>query len=110
MTVSGEAPRPTRHVDPPPELAGEIIGAPVQIDRARGVAKLPLTGTIVDETLRTLRVRPRGAERARILTKTGLEGTILLGGRELPLRGDLLRVRPEDRTKRLQLRGRRSLT
>ncbi|MCI4350634.1 MAG: ribonuclease P protein subunit [Thermoplasmata archaeon] len=110
MTDSSEPPRPPRRVEPPPEFAGELIGAPVRIERARGVAKLPITGTIVDETLRTLRVRPRGAERARILTKTGLEGTILLGGRELPLRGDLLRVRPEDRTKRLQMRGRRSLT
>jgi RNase P/RNase MRP subunit p29 len=99
-----------RRVAPPVELAGEIIGAPVQIDRAPGVVTLPLIGTVVDETLRTVHVRPRGATRARILTKTGLEGTILLGGRELPLRGDQLRVRPEDRTKRLQLRGRRNLS
>ena len=110
MTGITEAPVTVRRDAPPPELAGEIIGAAVQIDRARGVAQLPIVGTVVDETLRTLRVRPQGATRARILTKTGLEGTILLGGRELPLRGEQLRVRPEDRTKRLQLRGRRNLS
>ncbi|MCI4319458.1 MAG: ribonuclease P protein subunit [Thermoplasmata archaeon] len=109
MTGTDEPPATVPRPAPPVELAGEIIGAPVQIDRARGVAQLPLVGTVVDETLRTLRVRPRGGTRARILTKTGLEGTILLGGRELPLRGEQLRVRPEDRTKRLQLRGRRNL-
>jgi RNase P/RNase MRP subunit p29 len=82
-------------------LRGEILGAAVVIDRAPGIAHLPLHGDIVDETLHTLIVRIPGHARLRRIPKSGLSGTILLGGRELPLRGDTLRVRPEDRTKRL---------
>jgi RNase P/RNase MRP subunit p29 len=89
-------------------LAGELLGAAVRVEVCPGVTPLPLEGTVVDETLHTLLIRPRGATRARRIPKAGLEGTILLGGRSLPLKGTILRVRPEDRTKRLLARGRRS--
>ena len=88
-------------------LAGEILGAGVEIDHAPGVVPLPLEGTIVDETLQTLIVRRAGYARARRIAKTGLTGTILLGDRQLPLKGETLRVRPEDRTKRLSVSLRR---
>jgi RNase P/RNase MRP subunit p29 len=88
-------------------LGGELIGAPVTVLKSPGFARLPVSGTVIDETLSTFLVRsPDGSRRWRV-PKAGLEGTILLGEKELPLRGDALRVRPEDRTKRLAWRGRR---
>ncbi len=103
MSRDGPAPESTV------ALAGEIIGAALSLTRHPGVATVPLEGTIVDETLNTFLVRPVGSERVVRISKTGAQGTILLGGREIPLNGDTLRVRPEDRTKRLLGRGRRSL-
>ncbi len=85
-------------------LAGELIGASVAIPAAPGRPH-PVEGTIVDETLGTLRVRVPGHRRPLRLAKAGLSGTLVLAGRELPLKGDLLRVRPEDRTKRLLAGG-----
>jgi RNase P/RNase MRP subunit p29 len=94
-------------IDDPLALAGELIGAPVTVEVAPGQGRLPLDGVIVDETMQTFRIRSAGQERARQVAKTGLVGTILLGGRSIRLRGDALRVRSEDRTKRLTLAGRR---
>jgi RNase P/RNase MRP subunit p29 len=88
-------------------LSGEILGATVVIERSPGLVPLPFRGTLVDETLQTFLVRPVGGTKARRIQKTGLVGVILLGERQLPLRGETLRVRPEDRTKRLSARGRR---
>ncbi|MGB6500653.1 MAG: ribonuclease P protein subunit [Thermoplasmata archaeon] len=85
-------------------LAGEIIGASIVVPAAPGRAR-PVRGTIVDETLSTFLVREPGRRRTITLPKPGLTGTILLAGGELPLRGDALRVRPEDRTKRLLAGG-----
>jgi RNase P/RNase MRP subunit p29 len=85
-------------------LAGELIGASVEVPAGPG-RPAPVTGTIVDETLGTLVVRPSGRRRPVRLAKAGLAGTIVVAERELPLRGDLLRVRPEDRTKRLLAGG-----
>jgi RNase P/RNase MRP subunit p29 len=89
-------------------LRGEILGAGVIIERAPGIVGLPLRGEIVDETLHTLLVRLPGHARPRRIPKLGVAGTILLSGRQLPLRGDTLRVRPEDRTKRLSFSGPRN--
>lgn len=85
-------------------LAGEILGASVAIPACRGLQR-PVEGTIVDESLSTLLIRVPGRTRPLRVSKTGLEGTIVLGAGELPLRGDTLRVRPEDRTKRLLTGG-----
>jgi RNase P/RNase MRP subunit p29 len=85
-------------------LAGEILGAPVAFP-ASPALRAPVDGTLVDETLSTFVVRPSGGGRALRIPKSGAVGTILLGGRELPLSGEVLRVRPEDRTKRLLARG-----
>ena len=87
-------------------LAQEFLGAAVRIDRHPGLGGLPVVGTIVDETLETFVVREPGRSRLRRIPKNGAEGWILLGERELPLKGASLRVRPEDRTKRLLGRGR----
>lgn len=98
--------RPSSDVPPPaPELRGEILGATIEIAVAPGLTRLPWHGTIIDETLNLLIVRLPGHARPRRVPKAGLIGTIVLGGRPLPLSGEVLRVRPEDRTKRLSLRG-----
>jgi RNase P/RNase MRP subunit p29 len=85
-------------------LAGELIGATVSIP-ASPALRAPVAGTIVDESLSTFSVRVPGRTRPLRVPKTGLEGTIVLDAGELPLRGELLRVRPEDRTKRLLTGG-----
>ncbi len=85
-------------------FAGEILGAAVAFPSSPALRK-PIRGTVVDETLSMLLVRVPGRSRPVRVPKAGLEGTIALGGRELPLRGEVLRVRPEDRTKRLLARG-----
>jgi RNase P/RNase MRP subunit p29 len=85
-------------------LAGELIGASVAIPPSRAL-RAPVEGTIVDESLSTFSIRVAGRSRAVCVPKAGLEGTIVLGAGELPLRGEFLRVRPEDRTKRLLAGG-----
>jgi RNase P/RNase MRP subunit p29 len=89
-------------------LAGELIGASLAVPAGPGRPRA-VTGTIVDETLGTFVVRPRDGDRLLRIPKAGLAGTLVLGERELPLRGDLLRVRPEDRTKRLLAGGPRRI-
>jgi RNase P/RNase MRP subunit p29 len=87
---------------------GEFVGMRLTVTEAPGVRPLPFCGLVMDETLNLFYVRPDGATRARALPKAGLVGTLSTGGREIPLRGDDLRVRPEDRIKRLAPRGRRA--
>ena len=84
--------------------AGEILGAPVRL-RPSGAVRRPVDGVVVDETLSLLVVREPGRSRLLWVPKSSLAGTILLGGRELPLRAEALRVRPEDRTKRVLASG-----
>ncbi|HTT74328.1 MAG TPA: ribonuclease P protein subunit [Thermoplasmata archaeon] len=85
-------------------MAGELLGASVEIAPGPGRSRW-VRGTLVDETLQTFVVREPGRARPVRLPKTGLVGTIDLPSGELPLRGDALRVRPEDRTKRLLTGG-----
>ena len=85
-------------------LAGELIGATIVVPASPGLGR-PVAGTIVDESLSTFTVRVPGRRRTLTLAKPGLVGTIGLSGGELPLSGDALRVRPEDRTKRLLAGG-----
>jgi RNase P/RNase MRP subunit p29 len=89
-------------------LAGEILGAAVTVRSAPGLAR-GLEGTLVDESLSTFVIRPAGSSRLLRVPKNGVEGSIALPAGELPLRGELLRVRPEDRTKRLLALGPRRL-
>jgi RNase P/RNase MRP subunit p29 len=87
-------------------LAGEILGAPVSFPASRGLHDA-VTGTLVDESLSTFTVRLASSSRTVRVPKAGLEGTIVLASGKLPLRGEALRVRPEDRTKRLLSGGSR---
>ncbi|HEV2167218.1 MAG TPA: ribonuclease P protein subunit [Thermoplasmata archaeon] len=86
-------------------FAGEILGSAVRIAHP-GLARGPVEGTLVDETMNTFVVRTREGRLMRI-GKSGASGTIVLDGRSLPLNGESLRLRPEDRTKRVAARGRR---
>jgi len=90
-------------------FAGEILGASVSFPASTAL-RAPVVGTLVDESLSTFTVRLTGTTRSVRVPKTGLEGTIALGSGELPLRGDSLRVRPEDRTKRLLAGGSRRMS
>ncbi len=99
----------TARVPPSPALLGEIIGLPVHITEAPGVRPLPLDGVVADETLHTLLIRPAGASRLRRVSKDGLRAVLVKDGDEVPLVGELLRVRPEDRTKLLALGGHRRI-
>ncbi len=85
-------------------LAGELLGATVDLPASRALPR-PIRGTIVDESLATFTIRLAGRSRTVRVAKDRLEGTIVLPVGELPLRGELLRVRPEDRTKRLLAGG-----
>jgi len=87
-------------------FAGEILGAPVHLP-ASSALRASVSGTLVDESLSTFTVRLAGSARSVRVPKKGLTGTIALASGELPLRGDALRVRPEDRTKRLLSGGSR---
>jgi RNase P/RNase MRP subunit p29 len=87
-------------------LAGEILGAPVSFPASPALRR-PVAGTLVDESLSTFTVRIPGRARPVRVPKAGLEGAIVLPAGELPLKCDGLRVRPEDRTKRLLARGSR---
>jgi RNase P/RNase MRP subunit p29 len=82
-------------------FAGEILGGTVEITQAPGIRPLPLDGVLVDESYHMLTVRRVPDGRLVRVAKQGVVGRIDVGGRELLLRGDLLRVRPEDRTKRM---------
>jgi RNase P/RNase MRP subunit p29 len=90
-------------------LAGEILGASVAFP-ASPALRTPVRGTLVDESLSTFTVRLTGTSRTVRVPKAGLEGTIALASGELPLIGDTLRWRPEDRTKRLLAGGSRRLS
>jgi RNase P/RNase MRP subunit p29 len=85
-------------------LAGELLGAAVRFPAGPALAR-DVEGVLVDESMSVYYVRVAGRGRLVRIPKRGVDGTILLGGRELPLRGDTLRVRPEDRTKRLLAGG-----
>lgn len=103
-------PRAARELSRPERsaLAGEILGAGVDVPPGPG-HRDGIVGTLVDETLGTIVVRLPGRTRLRRYPKSGLSGRLALSSGELPLRGDLLRVRPEDRTKRVLVGGPRRI-
>jgi RNase P/RNase MRP subunit p29 len=94
-----------RSAAPDPAFAGEILGSEVEILH-RGLAGGRISGRLVDETMQTFVVRSASGRLTRV-PKAGALGTVHVGGRPLPLIGEALRLRPEDRTKRFASRGRR---
>ncbi len=90
----------------PSDLMGEFIGRDLTVLSAPGFVPLPFRGQVVDETKQMFYLRPPGARRARGVPKAGLRARLDLGTEEIPLSGEGLRLRPEDRIKRLAPRGR----
>jgi RNase P/RNase MRP subunit p29 len=103
MSLDAEPPRSSHSS----ALLGEIIGLPVHISEAPGIQFLPWDGVVADETLHTLLIRRTSGGRLRRVAKNGLRATLVKDGDEVALIGEVLRVRPEDRTKLLALGGRR---
>ena len=99
-----DGPEPREAVRLDPAFAGEILGSAVRISHP-GLGPTPIEGTLVDESLRMLVVRRAPGGRLVRIPKSGTTGTIELDGRLLPLSGAALSFRPEDRTKRVGLRG-----
>ncbi len=89
-----------------PIFAGEILGSAIRLVHP-GLVGRTVEGTLVDETMNTFVVRLPAGRSLRV-PKAGATGTIVVGGRSLALSGESLRLRPEDRTKRVGARGRRS--
>lgn len=80
---------------------GELIGLPVRVVGSRDTQLVGLTGTVVDETLRTLVVRRADGHESRIgKRESAFEFTTARG----PVRvvGAGIEFRPEDRTKKVK--------
>ena len=81
------------------ELArSELIGLPVSVSATRDPTLTGLTGTIVDESMRTLTIEADGER--RVIGKLGQSFAFTVGSETIVLDGEDLAYRPEDRTKR----------
>lgn len=80
---------------------GELIGLPVRVAAARDAGLVGLSGTVVDETLRTLSVRRPGGEVAR-LSKVGATFEFTTPAGPVRVDGAAIEFRPEDRTKKVR--------
>jgi RNase P/RNase MRP subunit p29 len=80
---------------------GELIGLPVRVAAANDAGLVGVSGTVVDETLRTLTIRAADGREIRI-SKTGatFEFTTLQG--KATVVGAAIVFRPEDRTKKVR--------
>lgn len=80
---------------------GELIGLPVRVAAANDAGLVGLSGTVIDETLRTLTVRREDGRESR-LSKTGT--TFEFATKQGPVRieGAAIEFRPEDRTKKVR--------
>lgn len=85
-------------------LAGELLGSPIRLVSTPGAGSVH--GVLVDETLSTLLIRRDADGRTVRIPKQGATGSVFVDGREVNYRGDEMRMRPEDRTKRLAWTGR----
>lgn len=80
---------------------GELIGLPVRVAAANDPGLAGLSGTVVDETLRTITVRRDDGRESR-LSKEGstFEFTTVQG--KVTVVGGAIVFRPEDRTKKVR--------
>jgi ribonuclease P protein subunit POP4 len=80
---------------------GELIGLPAKVVESRDPGLVGLSGTIVDETLRTLVFRLDGGRTVRLGKR---ESTFELATPKGPVRvdGAAIEFRPEDRTKKVR--------
>ena len=91
-------------------LQHEFIGLPVKVKESRAEGYLGLQGTVVDESKNMLEI-DIGKKRIKI-PKVGNTFVFTIEGEPFEVDGSTIRIRSEDRTKRLrpvkQKRGRRS--
>lgn len=80
---------------------GELIGLPVRVAAANDAGLVGLSGTVVDETLRTLTVR-RGDGRESVLSKEGSTFEFTTPQGKVTVVGGAIVFRPEDRTKKVR--------
>ncbi len=84
-----------------PVARGELIGLPVQVVAAHDAGLVGLSGTVVDETLRTLVVR-RSDGRLSRLSKVGATFEFTTPAGPVQIEGAAIEFRPEDRTKKVR--------
>ena len=80
---------------------GELIGLQVRVAAAGDAGLVGLSGTVVDETLRTLTVR-RADGRESVLSKQGATFEFLTPKGKVLVDGAAIVFRPEDRTKKVR--------
>lgn len=80
---------------------GELIGLPVRVAAANDAGLVGLSGTVVDESLRTITVRRDDGRESRVSKPgTTFRFTASAGPVEVP--GAAIEFRPEDRTKKVK--------
>lgn len=80
---------------------GELIGLPVRVAAAHDAGLVGLSGTVVDETLRTLTVRRADGRESR-LSKAGATFEFATARGPVRIEGAAIEFRPEDRTKKVR--------
>jgi RNase P/RNase MRP subunit p29 len=80
---------------------GELIGLPVRVAAANDAGIVGLSGTVIDETLRTITVRRVDGRESR-LSKTGTTFEFTTATGKAVVQGAAIEFRPEDRTKKVR--------
>lgn len=80
---------------------GELIGLPVRVAKANDAGLVGLSGTVIDETLRTLTVRRDDGRESR-LSKDGASFEFTTPQGKVVVDGAAIVFRPEDRTKKVR--------
>lgn len=80
---------------------GELIGLPVRVSEANDAGLVGLSGTVVDETLRTITVRRDDGRESR-LSKEGATFEFTTPQGKVRVVGAAIVFRPEDRTKKVR--------
>ena len=80
---------------------GELIGLPVRVAAANDVGLVGLSGTVVDETLRTITVRHDDGHESR-LSKDGATFEFTTAHGKVTVIGAAIVFRPEDQTKKVR--------
>lgn len=80
---------------------GELIGLPVRVSAASDQGLVGLSGTIIDETLRTLTIRRDDGRGSRI-SKPGTTFEVTTSRGVVTIDGRAIEFRPEDRTKKVK--------
>jgi ribonuclease P protein subunit POP4 len=80
---------------------GELIGLAVRVAAANDAGLVGLSGTVVDETLKTLPVRRADGRESR-LSKMGTTFEFAMPSGKVQVEGAAIVFRPEDRTKKVR--------